>query len=699
MTSSPYVVTVGIDFGTFSSTFAYCNNCDVNAEIVTNDSWPEQRGVFKTDTVLRYDDSLNVITWGIVPKPEKKRKNNPIRSASVMGNMRTSNTWTPDTAHISRASSMLNENRSIVLASLFKLHLANVLEEDKPPLPPRLDYRKCVTDYFSGRNGKGVNFYRDVKIIITVPLNFSEGAKDIVRFCVSQAQLVESATSASLEFILEPTAAAIYCRNSLRQPRLNPHTNFMLVDIGGGTVLTAIYKLSGDGKTCELVEYCSSLCGSTYIDKEFIRYLCENFELYNALQQLQIHNYDQLQYLAQEFCKKAKLPFTRDPATFKPVSIDLEDSCPAIVKYVTGDIRERMIDAEWMIELGYDDVKAMFDPVVQKIISHIGNHLSTSKNKCEAMFLVGGGSENQYIQDQMKLAFKNFLMIESPKQPITATVRGAVQYELEKNRNISNASHGSARYGLNMQNNILGVPRGPVQYQNQNMSPVQNPNMSPIQNPNMSPVQNPNMSLQNPNMSPVQNPNMSPVQNPNMSPVQYNLVKGVQGTGMPNDGLMHGLENKMQNFNISEEGNPITDPFIPGTRALRYTYGVQVVMKWKKGDPIQRKTSNGYMDVFYPLIKVNTVVKIGQTVGYVARPSDPNQRDMTFKIFVSPEINPRFCDEPGMKHYGTLKVDLSDTQSGKKRLVEFSLVFGTTDVKALAKNKKTGMVYQATLSS
>ncbi|CAG8577387.1 3604_t:CDS:2, partial [Cetraspora pellucida] len=556
-----------------------------------------------------------------------------------------------------------------------------------------------------------VNFYRDVKIIITVPLNFSEGAKDIIRFCVSQSQLVESATSARLEFILErmrihiltyATAAAIYCINNVKQTRLKPHTNFMLVDIGGGTVLTAIYKLSSDGKACELVEYSSSLCGVTYIDKEFIRYLCDNFDLFYGLQQLQIHNYDQLQFLAQEFCKKAKLPFTGDPSTFKPISIDLEDTCPAIVKYVTGDVREQMIDAEWLIELGYYDVKAMFDPVVERIISHIGNHLSTAKSKCEAMFLVGGGSENQYIQDQLKSAFnQNFSMIGNPKQPITATVRGAVQYQLEKNRPV--------QYRSNMQNNILGVPRGSVQYPNPN---------------------------------------------PNLSPVSYNLVKGVQGMGVPNDGLMHGLENKMQNINISQEGNPITDPFKPGirainmsqgnsitdpfkpdtrainisqgtdpfkpdtrainisqegnpitdpfkpgSRALRYTYGVQVVMKWKKGDPIHRKNPSGYMNVFYALIKANTVVKVGQTVGYVARPSDPNQKDMTFNIYVSPEINPRFCDEPGMKHYGTLKVDLSDTQAVKKRLVEFSLVFGTTDVRAIAKNKKTGMIYQATLSS
>ncbi|CAG8609784.1 19459_t:CDS:2 [Dentiscutata erythropus] len=640
MASSPYKVTVGIDFGTFTSTFAYCNNCDVNSEIVTNDTWSEQRGVFKTDTVLQYDDSLNVVTWGIVPKPEKKKKNNPIRSSSVMVNTRASKTWSPEPARISRTTStgMLNESRQMILASLFKIHLANVLEEDKPPLPVGLDYRKCVSDYFS------------------------EGAKDIVRYCVSGTELVESATSPNLEFMLESTAAAIYCLNSLKQVRLHPNANFMLVDIGGGTILAAIYKLVEDGKNCELVEYSSNLCGSTYIDKEFIRFLCENFDLYDALQRLQIHNYDQIQYLAQEFCRKAKLPFTSDPSAFKPINIDLEDCCPAIVKYVTGDVRERMIEAEWVIELDYDDVKAMFDPIIQKIISHIGNHLSTSRSKCEALFLVGGGSENQYIQDQIKMAFnQHFSMIGSPKQPITAIVRGAVQYELEKYRRISSmssVSRGSEQYGLNY---------------------MQTARINANIHANIPPVQygDTNKLLQN------------------MQNISRDLVKN---PSIPNEGPLYGLENQMQNIDISQEINPFTHPFKPGSRELKYTYGVQVVMKWKKGDPPERKTKDGLINVFYTLIKANTVVKVGQTVGYVARPSDPNQRDMTFNIYVSPEKNPRFCDEPGMKHYGTLKVDLADLQLGKKRLVEFSLVFGISEVKAVAKNKKTGTVYQATLS-
>ncbi|CAG8579366.1 2682_t:CDS:2, partial [Scutellospora calospora] len=470
-------------------------------------------------------------------------------------------------------------------------------------------------------------------------------------------------------------AASIYCINDLRQVRLNPYSNFMLVDIGGGSILIAIYKLSADGKPNELMEYSSNLCGSAYIDKEFIRYLCENFDLYDALQRLQTNNYDQLQYLAQEFCQKAKFSFTGDPSNFKPISIDLEDTCPAILKYVTGDVRDNMIDAEWIIELAFEDVKAMFDPVIQRINSHIGNHLVTSKNKCDAMFLVGGGSENLYLQGQIKLAFgQYFTFIESPKQPITAIVRGAVQYEIEKTKNIPRVV--PSMYELNnlnsmknFQNSSIGKSHGSLH----SISPGSVHSMPPGSLHNIPPG-----SLQYEPGS-----------------LQYQPVKSAI---IPNENVHNGLENKMDALLI-QDWNPFTNPFKLGSRTLRYTYGVQVVKKWKKGDPPERKTPNGLMNIFYPLIKANTIVKVDQAVGYVARPSDPQQKDMTFNIYVSQEINPKYCDERGMRHFGTLRVDLSDMHLGKKRLIEFSLVFGMSEVKAEAKNKKTGMVYRATMKS
>ncbi|PKY35212.1 hypothetical protein RhiirB3_455709, partial [Rhizophagus irregularis] len=46
---------VAIDFGTTFSGFAYSNRAD--PEIITNDVWPQQIGVLKTNTVLQYDSN------------------------------------------------------------------------------------------------------------------------------------------------------------------------------------------------------------------------------------------------------------------------------------------------------------------------------------------------------------------------------------------------------------------------------------------------------------------------------------------------------------------------------------------------------------------------------------------------------------------------------------------------------------------
>jgi len=69
-------VVVSIDFGTTFSGFAYSNK--INPETITNDTWPEQTGVFKTNTVLAYDDNLQLVAWGypaLAQEPPKKKNN------------------------------------------------------------------------------------------------------------------------------------------------------------------------------------------------------------------------------------------------------------------------------------------------------------------------------------------------------------------------------------------------------------------------------------------------------------------------------------------------------------------------------------------------------------------------------------------------------------------------------------------------
>ncbi|CAB5295751.1 unnamed protein product [Rhizophagus irregularis] len=90
---------VAIDFGTTFSGFA---------EIITNDVWPQQIGVMKTNTVLQYDSNYqNVIKWGNPALAQKQSKH-------------------------ARKNKDLPSSKTV---ELFKLHLGNIPQNEKPPLP------------------------------------------------------------------------------------------------------------------------------------------------------------------------------------------------------------------------------------------------------------------------------------------------------------------------------------------------------------------------------------------------------------------------------------------------------------------------------------------------------------------------------------------------------------------------------------
>ncbi|CAG8842747.1 8534_t:CDS:1, partial [Racocetra persica] len=79
----------------------------------------------------------------------------------------------------------------------------------------------------------------------------------------------------------------------------------------------------------------------------------------------------------------------------------------------------------------------MFDPIIEKIINLIDNQLfeftrKQVKQKCKAVFLVGGFSESQYLIKRVREKFQRRVpIIASPREPIAAIVRGAVKYGLD----------------------------------------------------------------------------------------------------------------------------------------------------------------------------------------------------------------------------------------------------------------------------
>ncbi|RHZ68998.1 hypothetical protein Glove_291g50 [Diversispora epigaea] len=380
-------VFVSIDFGTTYSGFAYAHK--QNPEIITNDSWPEQIGALKTNTVLQYDEKYQeVLEWGypaLAQKPQRKGRKKNIAYRPI---------------------------------ELFKLHLGTMPDSEKPLLPKLLDYKKAITDYLR-------------EMVLTVPAEYSEKSKGILRDCAFNAGLIGHLTSEKLQFSTEPEAAAIHCMQVLNEHFGTPEgKSFLIVDCGGGTVDLTTRKFMSADSLGEVTERTGDFCGSTYVDKEFIK-LLKRVAGEEAVKILEEQHYGQMQYMIQEFCRKVKFQFTGIVKDFRPYEFDLEEVCPAIKQCVTGSYKEKLEEDEWIIDLDFETVKSLFDPMIGRIIRLISGQLNNSDG-CSVMFLVGGFSESKYLQMRVREEFAGKVKsIAVPKQPQAAIVRGALDYGIK----------------------------------------------------------------------------------------------------------------------------------------------------------------------------------------------------------------------------------------------------------------------------
>src|SRR6266498_1265088 len=174
----------------------------------------------------------------------------------------------------------------------------------------------------------------------------------------------------------------------------------MIVDCGGGTVDLTTRKLVNNDQLGEITERAGDFCGSTFIDAEFIKYLRKRLGD-EPMDLLRDNNYGQMQYLIQQFCKSGKIPFTGDDPDFV-YELDIQDTIPVLKQYITDDdIRETLEENEWVIEIDFEIMKSIFEPVVQKILHLIKTQLNKTRETCSAMFLVGGFSESKYLQKRI----------------------------------------------------------------------------------------------------------------------------------------------------------------------------------------------------------------------------------------------------------------------------------------------------------
>ncbi|KAG0620323.1 hypothetical protein M758_4G207200 [Ceratodon purpureus] len=328
----------------------------------------------------------------------------------------------------------------------FKLHLASSDMEAMStalPLPIGLTKEVVIADYLRGRGGVivthlqhrfGAHFTMEMlQCCITVPAIWDDSAKATMKSCMEAAGLVKGVSGSPhpLIVVLEPEAASFYCHKAMSEPTLDVGHKLLVADIGGGTsdivvqeVVSIKQSKSSDPflRVKEATTSTGGLVGGTSVDNCFMEFLCKTIG--PCLPECIVnHRNVATQLLTAWECAKQSFG---EPTT-RGVSVDI-DFPNTLATAWAGYDRQRgnpERDSYDGLEISYQDVTTIFDPVVDRILSLISDQLFDAKGNIKvpvkALVVVGGFVESPYLLDRILRRFANVVPhIFSPPNPGSA---------------------------------------------------------------------------------------------------------------------------------------------------------------------------------------------------------------------------------------------------------------------------------------
>ncbi|KZT24956.1 actin-like ATPase domain-containing protein [Neolentinus lepideus HHB14362 ss-1] len=404
-------IVVSIDFGTTFSGVAYGSSRIASGKVQQILQWPGSFETFrKVPTCLLYDEQGQVLAWGLEAK---------------------------------NASPMPGTTR----CEWFKLFLEPKALRDDGEIDPRLpqippgkraldlivDFLSCLWEYAKEEITREIGAVADLDsadVWLTVPAAWDAKGCDIMREAAIAAGLVQSARAGDrdwrdrLRIITEPEAAAVHCAHLTDLHRLRPNQNFVICDAGGGTVDLATYKVIGQMTNLEIAEMCArsgANCGSIFLDLRFrdlVKYLLGDHPAHL--------DPASLAYFMHAFSEADKLTYmgeSDDNKLFYFTCFNVEDTDDPSVGLVNGEVAIPGV-------LLRSDV---FDPVVNKVLDLIEEHVRKTDQPIDALLLVGGFSGSEYLFKRVEERFSSRIKtIARPADADTATCRGAAQYGLAR---------------------------------------------------------------------------------------------------------------------------------------------------------------------------------------------------------------------------------------------------------------------------
>nr|XP_043873840.1 heat shock 70 kDa protein 12A isoform X4 [Solea senegalensis] len=145
------------------------------------------------------------------------------------------------------------------------------------------------------------------------------------------------------------------------------------------------------------------------------------------------------------------------------------------------------------------------------------------------------------------------------------------------------------------------------------------------------------------------------------------------------------------------------DPSVIKVRRSPLTYGVGVLNRFVEGKhpPEKLLVKDGTRwctDVFDTFIAADQSVSLGEMVKRSYTPAKPSQQVIVIHVYCSEKESVGFISESGVRKCGTLRLDVSGTEStAPRREIQTLMQFGDTEIRAMAVDVSTGRTVKASI--
>jgi hypothetical protein len=413
---------IGLDFGTTYSGFAYAR-MEEDPYIHVYYDWPlkqNERIYCKTVTGLYYKRAgpgrLECASWGYSARSEYTEQRS---SHNSQGH------------YLTKFKLLLKPKYDPTQAAVIA---------PPPPLTRDTvitDYLRCIGGHALAVLGSHVGdavFTKDsVLWCVTVPSIWDDNAKQKMRECMVNAGLVDEVDA--VRVVLEPEAASFHCHEILRRDHvhnkdvsLNVKDKILVVDVGGGTVDIVVQELVDcEFKVRELTESSGGLCGGTFVDERFMKLM---FQKIGCLEEFLRTDHPSYQTKLLRDWEQIKCGFGHETmSSTDTMDINLHHKLSPKWEAYEAE-RGRVVLDSSVVELTQQELKSIFDKVVDEILELIAAQLSQVKD-IKVMFVVGGFAGSPYLMQRIRARFKGKVRhIVSPPNPGSAIVQGAVSLAL-----------------------------------------------------------------------------------------------------------------------------------------------------------------------------------------------------------------------------------------------------------------------------